>query len=118
MVWKIRKKKKTIASITGGKYLRENVYKNGIRVKMLSFNLKTVRYADVFVVIGPRQRVIEPKKFFWITTPQLRNFSLKEDLDYQLKKLISLRWEVGKSSTTLGYTCKNRKNWNKKKIQF
>lgn len=103
------KVKKSIASISAGKYLRKNVYKNGIRVKMLDFNLKTVRYAEDFVVIGPSQRVIEQ-----FVKPAVEEFLSERGLRLSPEKTNIFKMESGKELNFLGYTFKYRENWNKK----
>lgn len=93
--------RQSIAGITGGKTFRKNIYKNGRRTKMLTFHVKTVRYADDFVVIANSRRIIELK-----IKPAIIQF-LKErgvSLSEEKTKLFSI--SSGKELNFLGYTFK------------
>jgi RNA-directed DNA polymerase len=97
--------RKSISSITGGKTLRKNVYKEGVRVKMLSFNLKTIRYADDFVVIGTSRRVIEN-----FVKPSVEAFLNERGLKLSPEKTKIFQIESGMELNFLGYTIKYRDN--------
>jgi RNA-directed DNA polymerase len=72
---------------------------------MLSFNLKTIRYADDFIVIGTSRRVIE--KF---VKPSVENFLKERGLKLSPEKTKIFKIESGVELNFLGYTFKYRKN--------
>lgn len=100
---------KSISYITGGKDMRKNVYKDGIRVKMLSFFVKTVRYADDFIVIAPSRRIIE-----LFVKPTVEQFLSERGLRLSPEKTKIFQMEQGEELNFLGYTFKYRTNWSKK----
>jgi RNA-directed DNA polymerase len=95
----------SIKSITGGKDFRKNIYKNGKRVKMLSFKVKTVRYADDFIIIATSRRIIE--KFI---KPAVIQFIKERGLKLSEEKTKIFSLISGKELNFLGYTFKYRKN--------
>lgn len=96
---------KSISSISGGKTLRKNIYSKGVRVKMLSFNIKTVRYADDFVVIATSRRIIE--KF---VRPAVEEFLAERGLRLSPEKTKIFQMKSGQELNFLGYTFKYREN--------
>jgi RNA-directed DNA polymerase len=104
---------RSISDITGGKAFRKNIYKNGIRTKMLTLHIKTIRYADDFVVIANSRRIIELK-----IKPAIVNF-LKErgvSLSKEKTKLFSIY--SGRELNFLGYTFKYQDVWRFKHNLF
>lgn len=95
---------KSISSLTGGKALRKNIYKNSVRTKMLSFSLKTVRYADDFVVIGTSRRILE--KF---VRPAVVSFLAERGLRLSPEKTKMFQMASGTELNFLGYTFKYKK---------
>lgn len=72
---------------------------------MLSFNLKTIRYADDFVVIAPSRRIIE--KF---VKPSVEKFLKERGLKLSPEKTNIFKIESGAELKFLGYTFKYREN--------
>ena len=105
--------RKSISSITGGKAFRKNVYKNGVRTKMLTFNVKTVRYADDFVVIAPSKRIIE-----MFIKPAVEAFLSERGLSLSSEKTKIFSLLSGTELHFLGYVFKYRENWSKKYSLF
>jgi RNA-directed DNA polymerase len=101
--------KDSISSITGGKDFRKNIYKNGKRTKLLSFKIKTVRYADDFVIIATSRRVIE--KYI---KPAVIRFLEERGLKLSQEKSKVFKIISGEELNFLGYTFKYRKNWSLK----
>lgn len=98
--------RQSMVGITGGKTFRRNIYKNGKRTKMLTFHVKTVRYADDFVVMANSRRIIELR-----IKPAIVQF-LKErgvSLSEEKTKLFSI--SSGKELDFLGYTFKYNQIW-------
>jgi len=100
---------KSISSITAGKDMRMNVYKDGVRVKMLTFFIKTVRYADDFIVIAPSKRIIEI-----FVKPAVEAFLSERGLRLSPEKTKIFQMEQGVELDFLGYILKYRTNWSKK----
>lgn len=99
----------SIKSITGGKDFRKNIYKNGQRVKMLTFFVKTVRYADDFLVIANSENIIN--KYI---KPTLICFLEKRGLELSSEKTKIFNIASGQELNFLGYTFKYRDNWDLK----
>lgn len=97
--------RKSISAITRGKAQRKTVYKEGVRVKMLSFNLKTIRYADEFFVIGTSRRIIEN-----FVKPSVEAFLKERGLRLSPDKTKIFQIESGVELNFLGYTIKYRDN--------
>lgn len=97
--------RKSISSITGGKDLLKNIYQNGVRTKLLSFNLKTVRYADDFIVIGPSRRIIEN-----FVKPAVEQFLAVRGLRLSQEKTKIFQMASGTELNFLGYSFKYRTN--------
>jgi len=97
--------RKSIASITGGKAFRRNIYKNGKRTKMLTFHIKTVRYADDFVVIASSRRIIE-----LMIKPAIKQFLEERGLNLSPDKTKVISVLSGTELNLLGYTLKYRKH--------
>jgi RNA-directed DNA polymerase len=95
----------SIKSITGGKEFRKNIYKDGKRTKMLSFKVKTVRYADDFVIIATSRRIIE--KFI---KPAVVEFLKERGLRLSEEKTKIFSLMNGQELNFLGYTFKYKKN--------
>jgi len=93
----------SIKSITGGKDFRKNIYKDGARVKMLSFKLKTVRYADDFIVIATSRRIIEE-----FIKPRIILFLKERGLRLSEEKTKIFQIKSGEELNFLGYTFKYR----------
>jgi RNA-directed DNA polymerase len=89
--------------------MRKNVYKDGVRVKMLTFFIKTVRYADDFIVIAPSRRIIET-----FVKPAVEEFLSERGLRLSPEKTKIFQIEQGVELNFLGYTFKYRTNWSKK----
>lgn len=105
--------RKSIRHITGGKTFRKNIYKNGVRTKLLTFHLKTVRYADDFVVIGPSRRVIEQ-----FVKPAVQEFLAVRGLTLSPEKTKIFSLNSGEELRFLGYTFVYREHWRKKYSLF
>jgi RNA-directed DNA polymerase len=99
----------SISSISGGKHLRKNIYQNGVRTKLLSFNLKTVRYADDFVVIGRSKRNIEQ-----FVKPAVSEFLAERGLRLSPDNTKIFQMASGTELKFLGYVFKYRDVWSKK----
>jgi len=97
--------KESIKTITGGKDFRKNIYKEGIRTKMLTFRVKTVRYADDFIIIATSRRIIE--KFI---KPSVILFLKERGLRLSEEKTKVFSLESEEELNFLGYTFKYRKN--------
>jgi RNA-directed DNA polymerase len=101
--------RKSISSISGGKQLRKNIYQNGVRTKLLSFNLKTVRYADDFVVLGTSKRILEQ-----YVKPAVNKFLEERGLRLSPDKTKIFQMASGTELKFLGYVFKYRDTWSKK----
>jgi len=95
----------SIKYITGGKYFRKNIYKDGKRTKMLAFKVKTIRYADDFVIIATSRRIIE--KYI---KPVVIQFLKERGLRLSQEKTKIFSMMSGQELNFLGYTFKFRKN--------
>lgn len=105
--------RQSINKVTGGKTFRKNIYKDGKRTKMLTFHLKTVRYADDFIVMANSRRIIELR-----VKPAITQF-LKErgvSLSKEKTKIYSIC--SGEELNFLGYTFKYRRIWRFKHNLF
>lgn len=101
--------RKSLKHLTGGKEMRKNIYKSGRRVKMLQFYVKTIRYADDFIVICPSRRVIEQ-----YVKPEVEKFLKERGLWLSPEKTKILNIERGDELHFLGYVFKYRENWKLK----
>ena len=99
----------SIKSITGGNEFRKNIYKDGVRIKLLSFKVKTVRYADDFVIIATSRRILD--KFI---KPAVTDFLKERGLRLSTEKTKMFCLASGEELNFLGYTFKYRKNWSLK----
>ena len=99
----------SINSITGGKDFRKNIYQDSVRVKMLSFSIKTVRYADDFIVIANSENLIV--KFI---RPAIVSFLAERGLELSTEKTKTFCIASGKELCFLGYVFKYRDNWKLK----
>lgn len=97
--------RQSIAGITG-KTFRKNVYKHGRRTKMLTFHVKTVRYADDFVVIANSRRIIELK-----IKPAIIRFLKERGVWLSEEKTGLFSISSGKELNFLGYTFKYNEVW-------
>jgi Reverse transcriptase (RNA-dependent DNA polymerase) len=95
--------RKSISSITGGKDFRKNNYKKGVRTKLLTFIIKTVRYADDFIVIGTSRRIIEK-----YVRPAVEEFLTERGLRLSPDKTKIFQIGSGTELKFLGYTFKYR----------
>ncbi len=92
---------RSISDITGGKTFRKNIYKNGIRTKMLTFHVKTVRYADDFVVIANSRRILELR-----IKPAVVKFLGERGVSLSEEKTQLFSMASGSELDFLGYTFK------------
>lgn len=76
---------------------------------MLAFNIKTVRYADDFLVIATSRRIVE--KFI---RPAVEKFLAERGLRLSPEKTKIFQMASGQELNFLGYTFKYRDNWSKK----
>jgi RNA-directed DNA polymerase len=95
---------KSIASITGSKTGRKNIYKNGVRTKLLTFHVKTVRYADDFIVMASSRRILELK-----IRPAIVKFLEERGVRLSQEKTQLFSLFSGKELNFLGYTFKYNK---------
>ena len=105
--------RQSISKVTGSETFRKNIYKDGKRTKMLTFHLKTVRYADDFIVMANSRRIIE-----LMVKPAVTQF-LKErgvSLSEEKTKIYSIG--SGEELNFLGYTFKYRRVWKFKHSFF
>lgn len=100
---------KSISSITGGKTFLKNIYKNGVITKLLSFYVKTVRFADKLIVIAPSKRLL---KLF--IKPAIEAFLSERGLSLSSDKTKIFSLATGTELHFLGYVFKYRENWSKK----
>ena len=98
--------RQSIADITGGKAFRKNIYKDGVRTKMLTFHVKTIRYADDFVVIASSRRIIELR-----INPAIVQFLKERGVSLSEEKTKLFPILSGKELNFLGYTFKYHKVW-------
>ena len=97
----------SIKSITGGKDFRKNIYKGGIRTRLLTFHVKTVRYADDFLVIAPSRRILE-----LFIKPAVVKFLTERGVSLSDEKTKIFQMSSGQDLNFLGYTFKYHKVWS------
>lgn len=100
---------KSISSITGGKTFLKNIYKNGVITKLLSFYVKTVRFAEKLIVIAPSKRVLN-----LFIKPAIEAFLSERGLSLSSDKTKIFSLATGRELHFLGYVFKYRENWSKK----
>lgn len=102
--------RKSINHITGGKDNRKNIYlPDGTRHKLLTFPLRTVRFADVIVVIASSKNILET-----FVRPAVKDFLAIRGLRLSEEKTKIFSMICGTELDFLGYTLKYRDNWSKK----
>ena len=104
---------KSLKGITGGKAFRRNIYKDGVRTKMLTFHTKTVRYADDFVVITSSRRILELR-----IRPAVEQFLKERGVSLSEEKTKMFSISSGTELNFLGYTFKYRTKWEYKHSFF
>lgn len=97
----------SINHITGGKENRKNIYLDGKRIKMLTFPILTVRYADDFVIICSSKNIL-----LTFVKPAVETFLAIRGLRLSPQKIFQI--VSGTELNFLGYTFKYRENWSKK----
>jgi len=76
---------------------------------MLTFHVKTVRYADDFIVISPSRRIIET-----FIKPAVERFLAERGLSLSNENTKIFSLDSGTELKFLGYVFKYRVNWSKK----